>query len=396
MDLIRAGAVEIIPEEELVKKIENSIKNNKPLIIKLGCDPSRPDLHIGHAVVLQKMRQFQDLGHTAVLIIGDFTAMIGDPSGRSKTRPQLTMEETRINGQSYLEQATKVLREDRMQIRYNSEWLSKMNFNDVILLSSKYTVAQILVRDDFEKRFKQELPISLHELLYPLAQAMDSVAIDSDLELGGTDQKFNLLVGREIQKGYNKPQQCILTMPILEGTDGVEKMSKSLNNYIALTDTPRDMFGKVMSIPDNLISRYFKYGCRPSLTEANEFEQNLNNGILHPRDAKVQVAVKIVSLYHSEEAGIAALEEFERIFKNKDIPDDIEERSLNLDNPYQNIVEILFLTKLVESKKEAKRVIEQGGVSVDGNKISSINDTIDFSEQKLIKVGKRKFIKVTA
>lgn len=394
MDLIRAGAVEIIPEDELVKKIEDSIKNKKPLIIKLGCDPSRPDLHIGHAVVLQKMRQFQDLGHTAVLIIGDFTAMIGDPSGRSKTRPQLTLEETGINGQSYLEQANKVLREDRMQIRYNSEWLNKMNFNDVILLTSKYTVAQILVRDDFEKRFKQELPISLHELLYPLAQAMDSVAIDSDLELGGTDQKFNLLVGREIQKGYNKPAQCILTMPILEGTDGVEKMSKSLNNYIALTDTPRDMFGKVMSIPDNLISRYFKYACRPSLSEANEFEQKLNNGILHPRDAKVQVAVKIVSLYHSEEAGIAAFEEFERIFKNKDIPDDIEERCLNLENPNQNIVEILFLTKLVESKKEGKRVIEQGGVSVDGNKIASVNDMIDFSEQKLIKVGKRKFLKV--
>jgi len=394
MDLIRAGAVEIIPEDELVKKIEDSIKNKKPLIIKLGCDPSRPDLHIGHAVVLQKMRQFQDLGHTAVLIIGDFTAMIGDPSGRSKTRPQLTLEETRINGQSYLEQANKVLREDRMQIRYNSEWLNKMNFNDVILLTSKYTVAQILVRDDFEKRFKQELPISLHELLYPLAQAMDSVAIDSDLELGGTDQKFNLLVGREIQKGYNKPPQCILTMPILEGTDGVEKMSKSLNNYIALTDTPRDMFGKVMSIPDNLISRYFKYACLPSLSEANEFEQKLNNGILHPRDAKVQVAVKIVSLYHSEEAGIAAFEEFERIFKNKDIPDDIEERCLNLENPNQNIVEILFLTKLVESKKEGKRVIEQGGVSVDGNKIASVNDMIDFSEQKLIKVGKRKFLKV--
>ncbi len=396
MDLIRAGAVEIIPEDELVQKIENSIKNKKPLIIKLGCDPSRPDLHIGHAVVLQKMRQFQDLGHIAVLIIGDFTAMIGDPSGRSKTRPQLTLAETRINGQTYLEQATKVLREDRMQIRYNSEWLNKMSFNDVIVLSSKYTVAQILVRDDFEKRFKQELPISLHELLYPLAQAMDSVAIESDVELGGTDQKFNLLVGREIQKGYNKPQQCILTMPILEGTDGVEKMSKSLNNYIALTDTPRDMFGKIMSIPDNLISRYYKYACRPGLTEANEFEQNLNKGSLHPRDAKVQVAVKIVSLYHSEEAGIAAFEEFERIFKNKETPDDIEERKLNLDNPNQNIVDILFLTKLVDSKKEAKRVIEQGGVSVDGIKISSINEIIDLNEQKLIKVGKRKFLKVIA
>ncbi len=395
MDLIRAGAVEIIPEDELVQKIENSIKSKKALIIKLGCDPSRPDLHIGHAVVLNKMRQFQDLGHTAVLIIGDFTAMIGDPSGRSKTRPQLTLEETRINGQSYLEQANKVLREDRMQIRYNSEWLDKMTFSDVIHLASKYTVAQILVRDDFEKRFKQEQAISLHELLYPLAQAMDSVAIDSDLELGGTDQKFNLLVGREIQKGYNKPQQCILTMPILEGTDGVEKMSKSLNNYISLTDSPREMFGKVMSIPDNLISRYFEYGCRPNASEVKEFEKNLNSGLLHPRNAKVQVAIGIVSLYHSEEAGKTALEEFERIFKKKEIPDDIEERVLELENPNQNIVEILFLTKLVESKKEAKRVIEQGGASVDGNKITSIAEVIDLSEQKLLKVGKRKFLKVS-
>ncbi|MCK5742877.1 MAG: tyrosine--tRNA ligase, partial [Chlorobi bacterium] len=259
MDVFRSGAVDLLPEEELVKKIERSIKTGKQMIVKLGCDPSRPDLHIGHAVVLSKMRALQDLGHKAVLIIGDFTAMIGDPTGKSKTRPQLTLEDTRVNGQTYLDQATQILTADRLEVRYNSEWLSKMDFNDVIRLAANYTVAQLLERDDFNKRFKSGTPISVHELLYPLAQAMDSVAIESDIELGGTDQKFNLLVGRDIQRANNVEPQCILTMPILEGTDGKEKMSKSLDNYIAFTDVPREMFGKVMSIPDELTVRYFRY-----------------------------------------------------------------------------------------------------------------------------------------
>jgi len=257
IDHIKRNTVEIIPEDELVKKIEKSIKDNKPLRVKLGCDPSRPDLHIGHGVVLQKLRDFQDLGHKAVLIIGDFTAMIGDPSGKSKTRPALTLEETRINGKTYFEQASRILLEKDLEIRYNSEWLDKMTFSDVIKLSSKYTVMQILERDDFTKRMASKTPISLHELLYPLSQAYDSVAVQSDVELGGTDQKFNLLVGRAIQEAYGQESQCIVTCELLEGTDGVEKMSKSLNNAICFTDSPKDIFGKSMSIPDKLIYKYY-------------------------------------------------------------------------------------------------------------------------------------------
>jgi len=394
MDLIREGAVDLLPEDELVSKIERSIKEQKPMNIKLGCDPSKPDLHIGHAVVLNKLRQFQDLGHNAILIIGDFTAMIGDPSGRNKTRPQLTLEETRINGQSYLEQATLVLSKERLFIRYNSEWLDKMSFRDVIHLSAQYTVAQMLVRDDFEKRFKNEIPISIHELLYPLAQAMDSVAIDSDVELGGTDQKFNLLVGREIQKAYNVEPQCILTVPILEGLDGVEKMSKSLNNYIALTDTPKEMFGKTMSIPDNLIGRYYLYAIQEKKDKVKEIEDGIVQGTVHPRDAKAQLAKRLVARYHSEEEAQSAAEEFDRIFKHKDLPDHIEEYSIETDNNILNIVDLLALGNFVTSKKEAKRLIQQGGVYVDNNRIEDINELIDISDWKLFKLGKRRFFKV--
>ncbi|MBI5323762.1 MAG: tyrosine--tRNA ligase [Ignavibacteriae bacterium] len=395
MDLIRSGAVEIIPEDELVKKIEISIKKNKPLIIKLGCDPSRPDLHIGHAVVLHKMRQFQDLGHHALLIIGDFTGMIGDPTGKNVTRPHLTLEETRINGQSYLEQAIMVLAKDELEVRYNSEWLGKMSFRDVIELTAKYTVAQILERDDFSNRYKSGQPISIHELLYPLAQAMDSAAIHSDVELGGTDQKFNLLVGREIQKAYNMPPQVILTMPLLEGTDGVEKMSKSYNNYIAFNDTPRDIFGKVMSIPDNLIVRYFRYGARASEKDIKEMEEQLKSDSFNPRDAKVRTAKAIVAIYYGGEAGENALAEFDKIFKNKDIPDEIEEMKLDLPTAIQPLMDVLVLTNLVPSKKEAKRLIVQGGVMIDGEKVSDFRAEIDLSRERLLKVGKRKFLKVT-
>jgi len=395
MDIIRSYAVDLLPEEELIKKLENSIKKNKPLRIKLGADPSRPDLHIGHAVVLNKLRQFQDLGHTAILIIGDFTAMIGDPSGKSKTRPQLTIEDTKINGQSYLEQAGLVLRSDRLEVLYNSDWLGKMTFNDVIALTSKYTVAQLLERDDFSKRFKSSTPISVHELLYPLAQAMDSAVIESDVELGGTDQKFNLLVGREIQRAYGKEPQCILTMPILEGTDGVEKMSKSLDNYIALTDSPKDIFGKVMSIPDNLITKYLKYAAFEKSEIVNEIEIKYNNGELHPRDLKVTTAIKIVDKYHEIGSGQAAFEEFERIFKNKELPDIIEE--IEIESPSSNTVtEIMVLSNLAPSKKEAKRLIEQGGVLINGEKVIELGATIDITEFTLFKVGKRKFLRVKA
>jgi len=396
MDIIKQGVVDLLPEDELVQKLENSLKNNKPLNIKLGADPSRPDLHIGHAVVLHKMRQFQDLGHKAILIIGDFTAMIGDPTGKSKTRPHLTLEDTRINGQSYLEQATIILSSDNLEVVYNSDWLNQMNFIDVIKLSSKYTVAQLLERDDFSKRYQSGTPISLHEFLYPLAQAMDSVVIKSDVELGGTDQKFNLLVGREVQKAYGIEAQCILTMPILEGTDGVQKMSKSLDNYIAITDSPREIFGKVMSIPDNVITRYAKYAAFMSDSDIKAMETGLADGSLHPRNAKVETAMKIVAVYHHEEAAKAAFEEFERIFVNKDLPDTIDEVELEIDSIILRADDLLVVAELAPSKKEARRLIEQGGVSVDGEKVENVFSEIDLSNKRLLKVGKRKFLYVKA
>jgi tyrosyl-tRNA synthetase len=394
MDIIKSFAEEVFPEDELVLKLENSIKTNTPLKVKLGCDPSKPDLHIGHSVVLKKLRQFQDLGHKAILIVGDFTAMIGDPSGRNKTRPPLTMEETRINGKTYLEQATKILSPENLEVRFNSEWLGKMSFADVINLASKYTVAQILERDDFALRYKNGIPISIHEILYPLAQGMDSVAIEADVELGGTDQKFNLIVGRELQKAFGKEPQCVVLMPILEGTDGAEKMSKSLGNYIALTDSPREMFGKVMSIPDELIVKYFKYAAFATEAEVSAMEKGLKDGSLHPRNAKVETAKRIVALYYDKETAEKAFQEFEKIFVKKDIPDEVETFEIEAEQPEQNIVEILVQSGLAPSKKEARRIIDQGGVYVDGVRVSDSNLLLDLSQKKLIKYGKRKFLYV--
>jgi len=394
MDILKSGAAEVLPEDEIVKKIEYSLKHKKPMIIKLGCDPSRPDLHIGHAVVLRKMRQFQDMGHHAILIVGDFTGMIGDPTGKSKTRPALTLDETRANGQSYFDQASHILSEKNLTIKYNSEWLSEMSFADVIKLSAQYTVAQMLERDDFSKRFNANEPLSIHEFLYPLAQAMDSVAIKSDIELGGTDQKFNLIVGREIQKAYGVMPQGIIIMPILEGTDGVEKMSKSLGNYIAITDTPREMFGKVMSIPDTMITRYYQYAAMASQEEIATMSTGLQDGSLHPRSAKVETAMRTVALYHGADAGKGAFEEFERIFVKKDVPDVIDDHIVNDlgDNPL--IVDVMAHTGMVASKGEARRLIQGGGVSIDGEKVQDIAQTIDLSSPKIIKAGKRKFLRV--
>ncbi|MGA1415151.1 MAG: tyrosine--tRNA ligase [Candidatus Kapaibacteriota bacterium] len=394
MDILKSGAAEVLPEDEIVKKVEYAIKKNKPMIIKLCCDPSRPDLHIGHAVVLRKMRQFQDMGHHAILIVGDFTGMIGDPTGKSKTRPALTIEETRANGQSYFDQASHILSEKNLTIKYNSEWLSEMSFADVIKLSAQYTVAQMLERDDFSKRFNANEPLSIHEFLYPLAQAMDSVAIKSDIELGGTDQKFNLIVGREIQKAYGVMPQGIIIMPILEGTDGVEKMSKSLGNYIAITDTPREMFGKVMSIPDTMITRYLQYAANASEAEVKAMSESLANDTIHPRTAKVETAMRTVALYHGEEAGKAAFEEFERIFVKKDVPDEIEERIITELGANPLVVDVLAHTGMVASKGEARRLIQGGGASIDGEKVQDINDTIDLSSPRILKAGKRKFLKV--
>ncbi len=394
MDLIKHGVVEIIPEDELVKKIENSIKTGKPLKVKLGCDPTKPDLHLGHSVVLRKLRHFQELGHIAVLIIGDFTAMIGDPSGRSKTRPQLSFEETRINGQTYFEQAKKILLPERVEIRYNSEWLGKMTFEDVIRLASKYTVARMLERDDFSKRYKAGEPISIHELLYPLAQAMDSVAIQADVELGGTDQKFNLLVGRDIQREFGQEPQVIITMPLLVGTDGVEKMSKSLDNYIALNDPPFEMYGKTMSIPDELIYDYFLLTTDLPPTEIQKIKAQLQDPNVNPRDLKRRLAWELVRMYHGVEEANKAQEEFDKIFVRKEIPEEIDEFEIDIENSKIRVVELLVMTGLASSKSEAKRLIQLGGVSIDGAKINDIDAQVELGKSFVLKVGKRKFLRI--
>lgn len=394
MDLIKRGVSEIIPEDELVRKIEKSIQHQTPLNIKLGCDPSRPDLHLGHSVVLRKLRQFQDLGHQAILIVGDFTGMIGDPSGRSKTRPSLSIEETRLNGQSYFDQATKILSASKVKMVYNSEWLAQMSFADVIRLASKYTVARMLERDDFTIRHKAGEPISVHEFLYPLAQAMDSVAIDSDVELGGTDQKFNLLVGRDIQREYGKDPQVILTMPILIGTDGTEKMSKSLDNYIGISESPREIYGKTLSITDALILDYFLLATDISASDLAELKKDLEKKSVNPRDIKRSLARKIVSMYHSEQDASAAEAEFDRIFVKKDVPDEMETFSCAAPDGTVGILQLLLDAKLVDSKGEARRLIEQGGVSVDGIKIGDINAGVQLLRPVVVKVGRRRFLKI--
>lgn len=393
MDLIKRGTFEIIPEEDLVKKIEKSIKENKPLNIKLGCDPSRPDLHIGHSVVLRKLAQFQKLGHTAILIIGDFTGMIGDPSGRNVMRPALSLEETRKNGESYFEQASKILDKEKTKIVYNSEWLSKMNFEDVIKLSSKYTIARMIERDDFTKRYKAGEPISIHEFLYPLAQAMDSVAIESDVELGGTDQKFNLLVGRDIQREFGIEPQVIITTPLLVGTDGVEKMSKSYNNYIGISESPDEIYGKSLSIPDNLIYTYFKLATDISNEELKEIKLQLEDRNINPRDIKRKLARTLVKTYYDEKSAKEAEEGFDKIFIKKETPDEIPEHKIS--NKTMNIIDLILEVNFAPSKSEARRLVTQGGVSIDGERIDNISAIVTFDTEKILKVGKRKFIKLS-
>lgn len=392
MDVIREHVVDLLPEEELVRKLERSLATATPITAKLGLDPSRPDIHIGHAVVLHKLRQIQDLGHRVVLIIGDFTAMIGDPTGKSKTRPALTLEETRANGTTYVDQASLVLDRSRTTVVYNSEWLDALSFRDVIALSAKYTVAQLLERDDFTKRYRGGEPISVHEFLYPLSQAYDSVAIKSDIELGGTDQKFNLLVGREIMRAYGHEPQCILTMPILEGTDGVEKMSKSLDNYIGLTDTATNMFGKTMSIPDTLIARYLAYAGFGAAAEVHALTAGLADGSVHPRNAKVDVAKRIVARYHGADAANAAFAEFERVFVKRDVPEVIDDRPLP--SPSINIVDLLAALGFCTSKSEARRLVQQGGAQVDGEKLTDIAAMVDITSPRIVRAGKLKFARV--
>lgn len=394
MDLIKRGAFEIIPEDELVQKLEKSYKENKPLKIKLGCDPTRPDLHLGHSVVLRKLAQFQSLGHDAILIVGDFTGMIGDPSGRNSSRPPLSFQEARENGKSYFDQASKILDKDKTTIVYNSEWLGKMTFEDVIKLASKYTIARMLERDDFTKRYKGGIPILIHEILYPLAQAMDSVAIQSDVELGGTDQKFNLLVGRDIQREFGASPQVILTMPLLVGTDGVEKMSKSMDNYIGINEPPSQIYGKTLSIPDELIYNYFELATDITNEELKKIREDLTNKSVNPRDLKRKLARTLTSMYYDEEAALTAEKEFDNIFIKKGLPDSIPEFKTEDGSEERNILDLIVTVGFAPSKAEARRLVQQGGVTIDGEKVSDISANIKFDRDKILKVGKRNFIKI--
>jgi tyrosyl-tRNA synthetase len=393
MDVIRRNTSEIIPEEDLQRKIERSIATGNPMLIKLGCDPSRPDLHLGHAVVLSKLHDFQTLGHQAVLIVGDFTGMIGDPTGKKESRPALSIEETRRNGESYFEQASHILDPDQISIKYNSEWLSPLNFEDIIKLASKYTIARMLERDDFEKRYKSQTPISIHEFLYPLAQAYDSVAVRADVELGGTDQKFNLLVGREIQREYGVEPQVILTMPLLVGTDGVEKMSKSLGNYIAFNDTPEDMYGKTLSIPDSLIITYFKLGTLRPEGEISKFEMQLQEGTVNPRDIKRDLAREIVARFYSVEEAAKAEEHFDRLFVSHIEPENMEVRYLERGTKC-SVLDIMVEAGLVQSRSQGTQLMSQQAVSINGNKIDDRFAIFPEADECILKVGKRRFLKV--
>lgn len=387
-NLLTRGVVDVIIHEEL----EAKLKNGKKLRIKLGIDPTGSDLHIGHAVVLRKLKQFQDYGHTAILLIGDYTARIGDPTGKSETRVMLTDEQIQKNMKYYIEQASHVLDIKKLEVRYNSEWFAKMTMAQILELTAKKTVNQMLQREDFKNRFKNDQDISTVELMYPLMQGYDSIMLESDVEIGGTDQLFNMLVGRELQKKYEaKVVQDVLTVPILEGLDGVEKMSKSFNNYIGLTETAKSMYGKTMSIPDNMIIKYFELATEVPLEEIDELKKALDKGE-NPRNVKMRLAREIVTLYHDEKSAKEAEQEFVEIFSNKGLPEEIE--SIKLKKSIWKIVDLLVETKLVTSKGEGRRLIEGGGVKLDGKKVSSIEEEVDISKEKLIQAGKRKFIKV--
>jgi len=390
IEFIKKGAVDLLREDDLRKKLERSAKNGKPLRIKLGADPTAPDIHVGHTVVIRKLKAFQELGHTAIFLIGSFTGMIGDPSGKNATRPPLSREEIDANAETYKKQIFKLLDPEKTEIRYNSEWMDKFNAADFVRLCSRVTVKQILERDDFEKRLREEKPISLHELLYPLVQGYDSVALSSDVELGGTDQKFNLMVGRNLQREYSQEPQVILTTPLLEGLDGVNKMSKSLNNYIGIDESPNEMFGKVMSISDELMWRYYEL-----LTDSTPSEiEKMKSSDENPRNLKVNLAKLIIKDFHSNDAAESAEADFVARFVKKEIPDEIEETVVNAGN--YNLADLLTQTNLAPSKKEAKRLIEQGGVKLNGEKASNTGAEIELKDELLIQVGKRKFLRLKA
>jgi tyrosyl-tRNA synthetase len=393
---LRKGVVEIIPQNELRAKLEKSAKSGKPLRIKLGLDPTAPDIHLGHTVVIRKLRAFQELGHTVIFLIGDFTGLIGDPSGKSATRPQLTREEINANAETYKLQMFKLLDPDKTEIRFNSEWMDQLGSDGFIRLSSHITVKQILERDDFAKRLAEERPIALHELLYPLTQAYDSVALNADVELGGTDQKFNLLMGRNLQREYKQEAQICVIMPLLEGTDGAQKMSKSLGNYIGITESPQDIFGKVMSISDDLMWRYYELLTDLTTTEIERLRTATASGERHPRDLKVELAKKIVADFHSAEEANRAEDEFNRMFRDKQVPQDIEDSTVPSDH-YKLPKLLSDVPGLASSVAEGRRLISQGAVRVNGERINDPNFIVDLSEtgkEVLLQVGKLRFVRV--
>ncbi|MDR7483912.1 MAG: tyrosine--tRNA ligase [Armatimonadota bacterium] len=393
LERLRRGAVEIISEDDLLAKL----RERRPLRVKLGVDPSAPDLHLGHAVVLRKMRQFQNLGHEAILVIGDFTAMIGDPTGKKQARPMLTQEEIEANAATYRAQYSLILDPAKTRVVFNSQWLAPMAFADVIRLAARVTVARILERDDFTTRLRGGMPIHLHELLYPLCQAYDSVAIEADVELGGTDQKFNNLMGRELQREMGQPPQVVVLTPLLPGTDGVEKMSKSLDNWIGITEPPDQMFGKVMSIPDALMPVYFEYATEVPMDEVEAICRGLQDGTAHPRDAKRRLARAIVEIWHGAQAAAAAEAAFDRVFVERDLPSEMPEAVVASDDApggRMKLTKLLVTTGLAESHREARRLVSQGGVTVDGTRLHDVDATVVVRDGLVIRVGGRRFVRV--
>lgn len=393
LKIIKRGSIELIPEDELLKKLETG----KPLKIKFGADPSAPDLHLGHTVIIQKLKSLQELGHEIIFIIGDFTAMIGDPSGKNETRPQISEKEVKQNAETYKKQIFKILNLKKTKIVYNSKWLKNIKLIDIIHLASQYTVARMLERDDFMSRFEKERPISIHEFLYPLIQGYDSVMLKADLEIGGTDQKFNLLVGRELQRQYKQKPQCILTMPILEGLDGQKKMSKSLNNYVGITEPASEIFGKIMSISDELMLRYYELISGMPVEQVKRLKEEIRGQTLHPKKAKMALASLLVERFYSVKAATAAAQEFESVFKEGNLPQDIPLIKIprgELKNNKIWIPKALTLAKLCSSSGEARRVIKQGGLKVNGQKITDEQTQIDISQETLLQAGKRRFARI--
>jgi len=392
LKILKRGTVEILPEEDLVKKLERSEKTGQPLKVKWGADPSAPDLHLGHAVVLRKMKAFQDLGHEVIFVIGDFTARVGDPTGRSETRKPMSEEEVARNAETYFRQVYRLLKKENCRVVYNHDWLGKLTLAEILRLSSKFTVARTLERNDFAERFKTGQSIGVHEFLYPMMVAYDSVVLKADIELGGTDQTFNLLAGRELMSELGLEPQVCITMPLLLGLDGVQKMSKSLGNNIAIEDPPGEMFGKVMSIPDSLILNYFELATTLEEGEVLKIKKQLADPGTNPRDVKVRLGKEIVALYHSQTEAEKAAEDFDRVFKEKQVPEDMPVHVVG--EPKVWIVKLLTSSGLVVSSSEARRLIQQGAVEVDGERVSDPDAQIDLSKERILRVGKRRFLRV--